>query len=104
MESMNEAELGLKKTLQEKEILYGIREDGRREVERIIVEYHLHIFKSGLKEEEVKMAECQQKIRAVTSLEDLACYELEKVEEELRDLKHKQYINLANHQQEIRDI
>ncbi|KAL6005110.1 hypothetical protein ACLOJK_005671 [Asimina triloba] len=105
MESMKEAELGLKKTLQEKEILYGIREDGRREVERTIVEYHQHIFESGLKEEEVKlceeemqwalqsmdelkvtkMAECQQKIRALTSSEDSACHELEKVEEELRN-------------------
>ncbi|KAI3450790.1 hypothetical protein Pfo_007455 [Paulownia fortunei] len=53
--SAEEMELKLQGIVQEKEMLLEIKENGRNELESMIVEYHQSLFEADLKEEEVKI-------------------------------------------------
>ncbi|KAF8403419.1 hypothetical protein HHK36_011522 [Tetracentron sinense] len=114
--SAEEIELEYKNVIQEKEMLLEIRENGRSEIAKMILEYHQFVFESDMKEEEMKIL--QEELRMdVRSLEELraarmvvmqkktqlledprcsfmvtqACkqsgYVSEKVEEELQDVR-----------------
>lgn len=70
LRSLEKAQVGLEEVAQEKETLFEMREEGRREAEKMIFEYHQCVFEMDLKEEEMKM--CEEELQlALRSLEGL---------------------------------
>ncbi|XP_058085499.1 kinesin-like protein KIN-12G [Magnolia sinica] len=68
LRTVEEAKLGLENVLEENEMLYKMRDEGRREVERMIIEYHQRFYESALKEEEAKL--CEREVKAAVSILD----------------------------------
>lgn len=74
--SVEQMELALKGVIQEKEILLSIRDNGKIEIDSMIIEYQQCVFEADLKEAETKMLE-------------------EEIESELRRVKELQILKTA---------
>lgn len=104
---VEEMELALQGVLQEKEMLLEIRENGKTEIEIMIVEYQQHVYDADLNESELKIVEeeWQMDLRRIeelrtarsTAIEEIArllestschsCCLSEKMEEELQNVR-----------------
>ncbi|GMY24149.1 kinesin-like protein KIN-12E [Fagus crenata] len=104
---VEEMELALQGVLQEKEMLLEIRENGKTEIEIMIVEYQQHVYDADLNESELKIVEeeLQMDLRRIeelrtarsTAIEEIArllestschsCCLSEKMEEELQNVR-----------------
>ncbi|XP_052187875.1 kinesin-like protein KIN-12E [Diospyros lotus] len=61
--SMEEMECKLQAVIQEKQMLLEMKENGRTEVENMILEYHQHTFEADLKEQEVNILDEELQIQ-----------------------------------------
>ncbi|XP_040993011.1 kinesin-like protein KIN-12E [Juglans microcarpa x Juglans regia] len=105
--SVEEKELALQGVIQEKATLLEIRENGKTEIEKMILEYQQHVFEADLKESETRIIEeeIQTELRRIeelgtarsTATEEItqllegpwcnSCCLSEKMKEELRSVR-----------------
>ncbi|XXG65369.1 hypothetical protein AAC387_Pa05g3086 [Persea americana] len=91
MRSLEEAEVGLEKVIQEKETLFEMTEEGKTEAEKMIFEYHQCIFEMDLKKEEMKM--CEEELQlALRSLEWLKAAKMAASQKKNRVLEDNRHI------------
>lgn len=91
LRSLEEAEVGLAKVIQEKETLFEMTEEGRTEAEKMIFEYHQCIFEMDLKKEEMKM--CEEELQlALRSLEWLKAAKMAASQKKNRVLEDNRHI------------
>ncbi|XP_068634329.1 kinesin-like protein KIN-12E [Aristolochia californica] len=85
--SAEEAEMALKNVIKEKDVLVEMRETGRTEMERLIVEYQNVVFGLDLKEAEIKLCdeELFEEVRRVEDLRDTMVAETQKRNQVLED-------------------
>ncbi|OVA03262.1 Kinesin [Macleaya cordata] len=70
LQTVEEMEIGFQTVIQEKEMLFEMRENGRNEIEKMIIEYQQCVFELDLKEGEMKLLEEELQIE-MKSLEEL---------------------------------
>ncbi|KAB1226943.1 Phragmoplast orienting kinesin 2 [Morella rubra] len=105
--SVEEMELALQGVIQEKEMLMEIKQNGKTEIEKMILEYQQHVFEADLKEFEMRIVEEElqmelikieelQTVRSTVmqqitrSLEGTRCHSLclsEEMEKELQNVR-----------------
>ncbi|XP_041992115.1 kinesin-like protein KIN-12E [Salvia splendens] len=68
--AVDEMNLKLQNSLREKEMLVEVKENGKHELESIVVEYHQSVFEAELKEEEIKIAH-EELLREAREVEGL---------------------------------
>ena len=81
LRSVEEMELALQGVLQEKETLLEMRENGKTEIENMIVEYQQHVYDADLKESELKIVEeeLQMEMRRVEELQNARSTAMEEI-------------------------
>ena len=81
LRSVEEMELALQGVLQEKETLLEMRENGKTEIENMLVEYQQHVYDADLKESELKIVEeeLQMEMRRVEELQNARSTAMEEI-------------------------
>lgn len=68
--AVDEMKLKLQNSLQEKEMLVEVTENGKHELESMLIEYHQSVFEADLKDEEIKIAQ-EELLREAREVEGL---------------------------------